>query len=305
MKAALWVALFFCLYSCQTQNEQLHRLMQAGVTNYTGYDTLLFTDSLFPVITISTYDHQPQQWLIDTSLPSLSGNVSETTINLPFINTAGDTLAKGFGVISPLRIGKSTFQGTGGGLLTDSLRAILQQKGIQGIIGANLMQHCTWHFDFENRYVIMAPSPERFTGLPQTIALPFNRDVYRSPKWQVQFNRFPYQLVVKPATGFAGGILLDEEFSDNYKSFMYDRTLQTCVFPDVIHGISSGQGLQMDSLRIEGLHTFDALPVVRSKSDYALLGLTFLYRYRLTIDWRQRTIWLHAQRGSIKSQRLP
>jgi hypothetical protein len=74
----------------------------------------------------------------------------------------------------------------------------------------------------------------------------------------------------------------------------------------MIHGIVSGQGLYMDSLRVEGRYTFDDLPVVRSQSSYALLGLTFLRRYRLTIDWRQRMIWLHpTQHGSIESQRLP
>jgi hypothetical protein len=304
-KAVLLAALFFLLNSCQTQHEQLDKLMRAGATNHTGYDTLLFTDSTFPVVIIKVGDLR-QQWLIDTALPCLYANVSGNAINLPLISAAGDTLAKNFGTIPPLRIGNSIFQGIGGGLLTDTLQTILQQKGIQGIIGANLMQHRTWHFDFANRYVIVAPSPERFIGLPQTIALPFNRNIYRSPKWQVQFNRFPYQLVIQPATGFGGGILLNAEFSDNYKSFMYDRLLQTHTFPDMIHGIVSGQGLYMDSLRVEGRYTFDDLPVVRSQSSYALLGLTFLRRYRLTIDWRQRMIWLHpTQHGSIESQRLP
>ncbi|MCS7017549.1 MAG: hypothetical protein RMJ87_05095 [Cytophagales bacterium] len=305
MQAAFLAASFFLLHSCQPQQERLHKLMQAGTATIAGFDTLQLADSLFPVVTVSV-GTQLQQWLIDTALPCLSANVSGDAVLVPLINAAGDTLATAFGMIPLLRLGGSTFQEVGSGLLTDSLWTVLQQKNIQGIIGANLMQHSTWHFDFERKYVIIAPWPEPFIGLPQTIAIPFNRSIYRSPKWQVQFNRFPYQLVMQVSTGYAGGILLDQEFSNNYKSFMYDRTLQTHSFPDLVHGIASGEGLQMDSLRIERQHTFDNLPVVRSQSSYALLGLAFLRRYRLTIDWRQRMIWLHpAQRGSIKSHRLP
>ncbi|WP_250629881.1 hypothetical protein [Rhodoflexus caldus] len=305
--AALLAALFFWLSGCQTRHEQLHQLMRAGATNHVGYDTLLFTDSVFPIVSIRA-GNQRQHWLIDTALPCLwaGAQVSDNHIRIPLINAAGDTLAESFGVMPPLHMGNGSFQGIGGGLLTDGLQTALQQKGIQGVIGANLMQHRTWHFDWENNRVIIAPSPEKFIGLPQTIALPFNRTIYRSPKWQVQFNRFPYQLVMQLSTGFWGGILLDAEFTANHTSFMYDNELQPMQLPYSIHGVTSGQGLVMDSLRMEGLHTFDDLPVIHSQSRYGLLGLAFLRRYLLTIDWRQRMIWLHApQRGSIKSQRLP
>lgn len=307
---ALSVALFFWLNNCQTQHEQLHQLMQAGSTNNRwGYDTLYFTDSLFPVVTVET-ENSKQRWLIDLSLPCLSTTVTHTTVQLPLINAAGDTLSRSFGYMPPLRIGNSVFEGIGSGLLTSAAQALLERQNIQGVIGANLMQHGAWHFDWEQNCVIVAPSPEKFISLPQTIAIPFNRNIYRSPKWQLQFNRFPYRLVLQPSTGFAGGVLMDAEFSANYKSFMYDRLLQTIAFPESIHGISSGQGLYMDSLQIEQLYNFDNLPVIRSKSSYALLGLTFLHRYNFTVDWRQRMIWLHPrlqpnQRGSIKSQRLP
>ncbi len=281
--------------------------MQAGTTNYVGCDTLLFTDSIFPIVSI-TAGNQRQQWLIDTALPCLWTDVRvlDNHIRIPLINATGDTLAESFGIMPPLHIGNGIFQDIGGGLLTGSLQIALQQKGVQGIIGANLMQHRTWHFDWENNRVIIAPSPEKFIGLPQTIVLPFNRTIYRSPKWQVQFNRFPYQLVMQLSTGFAGGILLDAEFTSNYKSFMYDNALQPMQLHYSVHGVTSGQGLVMDSLRMERLHTFDDLPVIHSQSRYGLLGLAFLRRYRFTIDWRQRIIWLHApQCSSIKSQKLP
>lgn len=281
----------------------MYRLMAGGkvLEGQVNYDTLLLIDSLLPAITVQT---DGQLWRIDTALPCLTRKMDAVPVFFPLLNAAGDTLAKQFGNIGTLQIGSRKYADIGGGLLTDSAFARLQRQGIEGIIGANLMQHNTWHFDWANKRVIIAPSPEKFISLPQTIALPFNRTLFRSPKWQVQFNRFPYQLVMQLSTGFAGGILLDAEFTANHTSFMYDNELQPMQLPYSIHGITSGQGLVMDSLQVEGLHTFDNLPVMHSQSHYGLLGMAFFGRYRLTIDWRQRTVWLHA-RSSDTTHLLP
>ncbi|WP_448520238.1 hypothetical protein [Rhodoflexus sp.] len=300
--AALFAACFF-LYACQTRQEQLHALMQAGeVINNDAYDTLLLTDSLFPIIAT---DSDGQRRLIDTGLPCLTTETIDGDITALLTAATGDTLAMQFGAFN-LSIGKRQYKNIGSGRLTNAAAANLQQKGIAGVIGANLMQHSTWHFDWEQCRVIVAPSPEKFADLPQTIALPFNRNIYRSPKWQVKFNRFPYQMLMQVSSGFGGGVLLDAEFTANHTSFMYERIPEPFATADLIYGISEAKGLLMDSLQIEGKYTFDKIPVLHSPSNYGLLGLAFLRRFNLTIDWRQRTIWLHpTQRGSIKSHRLP
>lgn len=292
-KAAFSVAFFFVLAACHTQHERLHQLMKEGkIDDNEAYDTLCFLDSVFPVVEVKANDRR-QRFLIDPALPCLHGDIADAEIAVCLTDARGDTLAQRFGRMPDLQIGGRICADVGGGLLTESARRKLLQHGIHGVIGANLMQHNVWHFDFAARRVIIAPQSDIFTRLPQTVIFPFTRTIFRSPKWQVKFNRFPYRLVTRLSTGYGGGILLDKEFSDNYKSFMYDRTLQTLSFPDAIHGIAEAGGLLMDSLEMEATRTFGLIPVMRSQSSYALLGLAFFRSYRLTLDWRKRTVLLH------------
>lgn len=289
-----FLAALFFLFGCSTDHEQLYQLMRKGkVENNHLCDTLYLVDSILPIVTLQ-HGKQRQKWLIDTGLPCLSPAV-KPQVHLPLMNAEGDTLANSFGQIqAPLIVGKRVITDLTAGLPSASANRMMDSIGVQGILGANLMQHSTWHFDWKRRIVIIAPSTDQFEKQPSSVAISFNRTIHRVPKCQVKFNRFPYQLVGYISTGFAGGVLLDEEFSGNYTSFMYEYPLQGLHWQKGLHQAKALRGRLTDSICIEGSIRYDRLPVGLSQSKYGLLGLALLQRQNITLDWKKRKMWLHG-----------
>ena len=172
---------------------------------------------------------------------------------------------------------------------------------MDGIIGGNLMKRSVWQMDFENNTLHMASSIDTFqlSGIENKV--PFETRNNGTPYVSAYLN----DTIIKGITfdtGYSGclslgGKRIKGKFQKDtaYKyplvgfnsSGLYGSTFDT-VF-------KSRQFIGLDTnLKVEG----DL--VIKKKSSKALLGLEYLEKYKVTIDWGTQIVYLEKNTNEAK-----
>ncbi len=210
--------------------------------------------------------------------------------------------------LTSIKLQNSDFQEVIIGELPKSLT--LDSINIDGVMGANLMQHCAWQIDYTKHRIYFAKEIEVLAMPKENYAVSFIRNIFRTPCIYLMLNQFPRRPTALLSTGSPEAISLNYIFKSLHRSMKYlGREVDTVVvhqkmasssiyeFTDVSDTLVIGKARE---LVINDL-TAHGIPTVFQSTLQNRLGNEFLKSYILTIDWQNRKLWL----GKKKSEMSP
>jgi hypothetical protein len=301
-----------CL-ACGDEHAKLNRLMAGGQAKFTEpVDTLRFewADSLLWVraqVLAQGVPTRDLRLLVATEmptalLPAVARELGcQPAATFPLADDQGQPVARHYALLPDLWLGRTAFVGTGTALLHDSVAQWLGHYRADGVLGANLMQHAVWLLDFEAQHLLVAPSEQPFAGvLAGAHAVPFIRDVWRSPKFQVGINQFPRRPFVRLSTGLAGGLKLSHDWYDDRPSMFFAEDFPATITDRNVSGLLLRSRLgqpdttfwaETKQLEINRWFVTNA-PTQLRRDQACRLGLGVLRRYRVVINWQRRVLYL-------------
>lgn len=301
-----------CL-ACRDEHAKLNQLMAGGHAKFTApVDTLRFewADSLLLVraqVLAPGVPTRDLRLLLATEMPTaLAPGLArelgcQPTVSFPLPDDQGQTVAQQYAALPDLWLGRTAFVGTGTAILHDSAAQWLRHYQADGVVGANLMQHGVWLLDFEAHHLLIAPSEAPFARvLAGAHAVPFIRDVWRAPKFQVSINQFPRKPFVQLSTGLAGGLKLSHDWYDDRPSMFFADDFPATVTDRNVSGLRLRSRLgqpdttfwaETKQLEINRLFVANA-PTQLRRDQACRLGLGVLRRFRVVINWQKRVLYL-------------
>ncbi len=304
------------LAACQSEHAKLNTLMRGGGAEFRApTDTLPFVwqDSLMVVrASLAAALGRPARELrlvVATEMPTaLSAKLAaelalSPVVSFPLLDDQARLVSDQYAVLPRVSLAYTDFTDTGVGILLDSVADWLQARHVDGVLGANLMQHGVWYIDFAGQRLILAPDERPFAEIVAGAeALSFVRDVWRTPKFQVSINQFPRKPFVRLSTGFAGGLKLPNDWYEDRPSMFF-----TAEFPVAIQA-QNHSGLLLRSrsggpdttfwattkqLELGKLFVPNA-PTQLRRDVHCRLGLGVLRRFQVVINWPKRVLYLRA-----------
>ncbi len=210
--------------------------------------------------------------------------------------------------LASIKLQNSDFQEVIIGELPKALT--LDSINIDGVIGANLMQHCVWQIDYTKHRIYFAKGVETLVMPKENYPVSFIRNIFRTPCIYLMLNQFPRRPTALLSTGSPEAISLNYIFKSLHRSMKYlGREVDTVVahqkmaltpiyeFTDVSDTLVVGKAREL----VINDFTAHGVPTVFQSTLQNRLGNEFLKFYILTIDWQNRKLWL----GKKKSEMSP
>lgn len=180
----------------------------------------------------------------------------------------------------------------------------LDSINIDGVIGANLMQHCAWQIDYSQERIYFANRIEALTLPKENYPIPFVRNIFRTPCIYLTINQFPRRPMALLSTGSPQAISLNAIFKSLHRSMKYlGREVDTVVvvtanqksiLPSIYEFASVKDTIVVGKARELAINTLAvySVPTIFQSTLQNRLGNEFLKSYILTIDWQNRKLWL-------------
>jgi hypothetical protein len=180
----------------------------------------------------------------------------------------------------------------------------LDSANIDGVIGANLMQHCIWQIDYSLQRIYFARRIEALTMPQENYPISFVRNVFRTPCIYLMLNQFPRRPMALLSTGSPQAISLNYIFKSLHRSMKYlggevdtvvvNTANQKNILPSIYEFANTYDTLIVSKARELAINdlTANGVPTVFQSTLQNRLGNEFLKSYILTIDWQNRKLWL-------------
>jgi len=146
---------------------------------------------------------------------------------------------------------------------------------IDGVIGANLMQHCLWQIDYPKRKIYFSNQLAMLPKQAKVYPISFIRNIFRTPCIYLIINDFPRRPMAQVSTSKPVTILLDKQFSDLRAAMLFPKD-----------SVGTANKLALGDLLIKNAHT------AFSSQQQCYLGSEFFKNYILTIDWGNRKMYV-------------
>ncbi|MCU0452022.1 MAG: hypothetical protein MUC97_19630, partial [Bernardetiaceae bacterium] len=171
------------LAACQSDYDRVRHLMAGGQVQWAApTDTLALEWADGVPWVQAQVAGQPARLLVDTGLPTLllpELLPQATPSGHPLRRDDSTVLSQHFGLAPAIVLRRTRFMGVGAGVPTAPVVAYLRARGASGVLGASLMQHGVWHFQFAASRLVLA---RQMPAGPLPPPLPFIRDEWRVPK---------------------------------------------------------------------------------------------------------------------------
>lgn len=271
--------LLFLLIRYQNVTYRLHSLMKSGklVSHQDFVDSLDFSfENNLMFVNIKKWNDTDSQmayrFLFDTGSPTyFSKKLTEKFEDkekFGIQDEHGEKKEIAF-FFTDFKIQNTVFEHIGVGEME------MKSPKIDGIIGANLMQHCVWQIDYPKRKVYFANRLEMLPKQANPHQISFIRNIFRIPCIYLTINRFPRKPMALISSSYPAAIVLDGQFSNLKKSMLFsDNEADTLAL------------LALGDLTIEGVST------TFGQEQLCYLGSVFLKDYILTFDWTNRKIYI-------------
>jgi hypothetical protein len=190
--------------------------------------------------------------------------------------------------LTNFKIQSIVFQEIAVGKLSENeffINPLTKMGKIDGVIGANLMQHCAWQIDYLRKKIYFARQINLLPKQPATSPIPFIKNIFSVPCTQLMVNNFPQRPTFLVSTGNASAILLNHYFTQlRYSAGFGGKMDSLFVGSDTLFSSVTRQ------LQIGNRH-IDSIPTLFSTVQNSRLGNAFLKNYVLTIDWQHRKLY--------------
>lgn len=277
----LALGLVFLLFFIRNQQPsyRLHALMKKGKVNKQQFiDSIDFVMENGAIIievgqkkNNGTSVPKKYRFVLETGSPTYFSKElladSEVVEKLEVQDSSGQKAEVSF-YSTRLTIQNIAFEGIGAGE-----RRILPPN-VDGVIGANLMQHCVWQIDYPKRKIYFASHQDFLPKQSQMHQISFIRNIYRVPCIYLTINNFPRRPMAWVSTSKKTTVLLDQQFSNLRNAMAFQQ------------GSATAERLAIGTLEVQ------KIPIVFGLGQQCYVGSAFLKDYVITFDWRNRKMYI-------------
>ncbi|MCX6272746.1 MAG: aspartyl protease family protein [Bacteroidetes bacterium] len=312
MKKILPAFLLVILFLTSCSLIKTIRLLSQGKVEPKSFKCIIPFEHRLGFIILKVKIHEVEyDFLLDSGAPLAVSEELAAKLDLPTVNSQMVMDSKGnkskmkMTVLDEITIGNVSFLNTG------ALIAKLSDPGlnclkVSGIVGANLMKRATWQIDFENQFITITSSPDSLMIPDNSRVISFTPAVSGTPVVSLNINGVKENMVIFDI-GAMGDIRLSERTFQRLKR-------RSSRFNYVSDYGYNGLGLfgagEMDStyyvkvpsIKMGGFSS-DTTVVEFSKKTLNTIGLQFMSKYLVTLNWQKKKIILspneHYGRDSL------
>jgi hypothetical protein len=301
--------------SSQTQLPDFIKRLDAGrVQAGSFYEKTKFELIDNRIIVFSTINDHSYRFLIDTHSPCLLYDYVLEDLNLDTLDkspTMGNSFLTSFlkpifPKIDTFSIGDVRFFGIGAMLMKSDSTNPLNDMGIDGVLGSNLMKHCIWQFDFSDSSIVLSDEISNFRNIEGAFQIKFHpTPVQASPIITTLIGND--SIMTEFDTGNNGFInALSPAISNKIacgKSVAFSMKLDIPVDRNDKDGIETHYYVLLDSIQM-GEHIFYKLPIIAYNPSYSQtmgkgsVGIGFIKHFVTTVDWFDKLIYLMPCRAN-------
>ncbi len=252
-----------------------------------------------PIVRV-TIDGIPANMLFDTGAPNVISSKLKAQLELKrktklHINDSGGNSAESELVLLPdVQIGHSTFKKTAAVVLDLQAKAF-NCRGVDGVIGANLMKTAKWHIDYKKNMLYFSTQENPFPFVQDYTQIPFETAQTFTPKINVKVGSIEYKKVSFD-TGSNSGFKLQR--NAEVEALKTSQGIDARSFVGTgstgAHGAAQQDTnyiiptpkISMGYLQVEDYEVWFG-------THSNLLGNKFLKHFDVVMDWDKKTIYLH------------
>jgi len=236
------------------------------------------------------YDYIIDQAKLDTlDKSALLGKAFENTFMMPV-----------YPKIESFTVGHVQFSSIGAMIMKKDKSNPMKDMKIDGILGANLMRHCIWQFNFVDTVIILTNDISRCKNIKDAIQIPFTpKPIQASPNIKMVIgNDIVNAQFDTGNNGFINALSpnISQKIDDN-EAVGWTMKLEIPVDRNDLDSLETHYYVLLDSL-LMGKSMLYNVPVVSYNPDYkklmgqGSLGIDFLKHFITTIDWNENIIFL-------------
>ncbi|MCO5260828.1 MAG: aspartyl protease family protein [Crocinitomicaceae bacterium] len=201
--------------------------------------------------------------------------------------------------LNQIQIGNSIFANTTAAVADLNQADAIACLNIDGIIGANLMRKAFWQIDNERKVIRISTSIDHLNVSPNSLEIPFYPNNSGTPIMDFHIGKKDIKRLTFD-TGSVGFLSIDNTW---LKTIRESNSIKA---ERVAYGASSVgifgankkdtlRQLLIDTIKI-GQATISNQVVELKNTKSTLLGMSFLRNYLITMDWKNRKIYLLQQK---------
>ncbi|UCG48243.1 MAG: aspartyl protease family protein [Phycisphaerales bacterium] len=249
-----------------------------------------------PVLLPVNFHNQSLLFLLDTGCTNTVLDVSlKERLGAPkkFVRaqTAGNPVITQLFEAPDARLGPFSLRTTGLAAVADlKMPGLILGKKISGIVGINFLKHHILQIDFDSgRLALLPPStaPEPRWGRP----LPISFDSLGLPRITATvLENIPVEFVIDTGLNATGAIE-----NETFDKIIAERELKTVpILAATAGGSATGREARIPSLAVG---PFEYRDLIISDGSVNHLGLDFLARHQVTLDFPNSTVYLKKSKG--------
>lgn len=208
-------------------------------------------------------------------------------------------------VVDEISIGGIRFEEIGVGIVEFPENSSVECVAKDGIIGMDLIRHCNWHIDFQNRQLTLTDDTQSNGDLENSYIVPFIKHRNR-PKINVKLNGVEFDKVLVDL-GSTGSVDLPASVLEQYPE-LFDNLKPAIYFDGTTQSLwgnklDTVQKYTVNSIGLAGL-TSDTVIIDVESSSGKKIGNEFWTNYSMIFDFENDNIILSPILGRDKVKRL-
>lgn len=293
----MFIAYFLILnlYGCSFSKRGIMDFGEINSGDFT--EEIVFEDQLNLIILPVTINGNSYRFLFDTGAPNvISPELQEAWQfkkigNSTIRDSQGESKKVQYVRLGKLNIGPVEFLNSAACIIDFKANPVLSCLDLDGIIGSNLMQFCTWRVDYSSNTIVITNQPEQLSYSSSYAEIKFKTNMQHAIKIDYKTSNATIKNL-KIDYGSTGYL--------NVPDNIYQVLKEKGDLSEPITEVGFAQGgifglLETDSFEISVLETgkigdFDFGKIELKSGGKGLLGTRILKNYIVTMNWPNGTI---------------
>lgn len=296
-------------WACSQMNESA--LLSGGeLVDKAFATTIPYEDAFGLIVAEAEVSGVKGRFLVDTGAPMVLTPEFAKKVQIQAITTprrANDSgqnsAAISFGKIPNLSIGGTMFKDIGTAIFSLDSSVSLRCLHLDGVIGSNLMNKAFWQFNFGQHTITFSDDIKKLrVDRAEITKIPFSPNYYDTPLIDLQTPNGKLKKVALDLGSNAGlGLPKDHSYFKKYRN-RFNLKKSYGISGVGAFGLGKKDSIFRSEIMITNSKITKKVPLntIFYATDEKTLGLAYLSKFTLTIDWAEKAVFLERNSNPIE-----